>query len=556
MDYLVTNCLITAISLLTYGLLKNAPARLRFYSVTIALISWFIPWQQVATVKVLSDTSKPFTNAMFSLPQFIFYGSAQSSPQNLPPLSIISPQSDGSWLSMLSASNLWGLLVSVGLLLFVVKVYAYLRLMRDCRIHAKNVSHLWQQYQLDAGSVFLYVTRNCDMAMATGIRKSEVWLSEALLDTPELKSVLAHELTHVRQHDPVWMWFITFAHCVFWWNPLVRLLVYLARRNIELSCDERCQEQLSHDYTRDLAKLFLQHQTNAVYSVMPLSHFRNFNIYRIKHLSKETKMKTKYIVVSIFGLTLSSLAAATISETASMTNANQAQSTTKETGKKLAIFNGNVLHDNQVNELITILDGAKSNDSKILNDTYSDLLNWYENRSDTEDPKSEYSLKVISFTMMSYLLEKLQRPQEILSRYDDIFNGEPLERVIFLQHHRAIALMELNSTSEAIDLLEQVISLQPKPKPGSLLMLAQAYLQNNDGANVIRIANKIEELGSQSHLEMLAINYKRAGYEAMGNMQKAAEMRQVLTERFERTSWAPAPMRMSSPLLAYLPESV
>lgn len=60
-----------------------------------------------------------------------------------------------------------------------------------------------------------------------------------------LRCVLAHEIAHVRRHDPLVRW-IEWAACVsFWWNPVV----WWARRNLraneELCCDALALESLA-----------------------------------------------------------------------------------------------------------------------------------------------------------------------------------------------------------------------------------------------------------------------------------------------------------------------
>ena len=51
--------------------------------------------------------------------------------------------------------------------------------------------------------------------------------------------VLAHEYTHIRRFDVVRKMVLASAACVHWFNPLAWLMLFLANRDIELSCDER-----------------------------------------------------------------------------------------------------------------------------------------------------------------------------------------------------------------------------------------------------------------------------------------------------------------------------
>ncbi|MFT5838291.1 MAG: bla regulator protein BlaR1 [Flavobacteriales bacterium] len=55
-DYLLTNILISVVALISYVSLVNSPARLKFYLLMFAVVSWLIPWQYLPSYQ-LFDTS-------------------------------------------------------------------------------------------------------------------------------------------------------------------------------------------------------------------------------------------------------------------------------------------------------------------------------------------------------------------------------------------------------------------------------------------------------------------------------------------------------------------
>ena len=57
-------------------------------------------------------------------------------------------------------------------------------------------------------------------------------------DVGTLNYVFAHEYTHIRRFDALLRLLLITALCVHWFNPLVWVMVILALRDIELSCDE------------------------------------------------------------------------------------------------------------------------------------------------------------------------------------------------------------------------------------------------------------------------------------------------------------------------------
>jgi beta-lactamase regulating signal transducer with metallopeptidase domain len=111
-----------------------------------------------------------------------------------------------------------------------------------------------------------------------------------------------HELTHIRQHDPYWLWAINLVQRLFWWNPLIWFIVNYARQQIELSCDEQCKKHLPEgSYQLQLIKLTLQvnrhHHSLPMPAVLQMSGTPAFNLQRINKLNKEHKMKKRYVII-------------------------------------------------------------------------------------------------------------------------------------------------------------------------------------------------------------------------------------------------------------------
>lgn len=79
------------------------------------------------------------------------------------------------------------------------------------------------------------------------------------MDRESLPYVLEHELVHIRRFDGVYKLALTAALCLHWFNPLVWLMVRLANRDIELSCDEAVLKRMGSrsraPYARALVRM-------------------------------------------------------------------------------------------------------------------------------------------------------------------------------------------------------------------------------------------------------------------------------------------------------------
>ena len=82
----------------------------------------------------------------------------------------------------------------------------------------------------------LYRCSGIHTPMLMGFRRPVILLP-ADVPAGSLEAALAHELTHLKHRDTWYMLLMTLARCVHWFNPLVWLMVRVARQDMELCCD-------------------------------------------------------------------------------------------------------------------------------------------------------------------------------------------------------------------------------------------------------------------------------------------------------------------------------
>ena len=70
--------------------------------------------------------------------------------------------------------------------------------------------------------------------------KNSLCFSLYLMRYPEaaIDYVVVHELAHIRRRDCLRKLLLIVCLCLYWWNPLVWIMVRLADRDMELACDE------------------------------------------------------------------------------------------------------------------------------------------------------------------------------------------------------------------------------------------------------------------------------------------------------------------------------
>ena len=84
-DYLFTSTLISLCILLTVKRLKNAPARLNFYLLMIALACWFVPWQYLSQLAFFEGAERYTFNVAQIVPDIkvLILDTLQTTPPHM-----------------------------------------------------------------------------------------------------------------------------------------------------------------------------------------------------------------------------------------------------------------------------------------------------------------------------------------------------------------------------------------------------------------------------------------------------------------------------------------
>lgn len=102
------------------------------------------------------------------------------------------------------------------------------------------------------------VSKSRRAPLTFGVFRPTVLLPEDLpVGDAQFQLVLAHELAHIRRKDCLRKLLLTVCLCLYWWNPLVWLMVWLANRDMELACDEAVLRALGPDCRKAYALTLL-----------------------------------------------------------------------------------------------------------------------------------------------------------------------------------------------------------------------------------------------------------------------------------------------------------
>lgn len=200
--------------LITVKLIGNAPARLRLTLLLFGLINWFIPWHSIEIVHFTYNN--PFQNQFQTfIPAFFPDIGEPFSPDKLTSImNHIPPQVSQSRLyeilhtffASVDVTFIFFVLMGVGLLGLLSDITQYQSYMSMVDRHAINADGLLETFKINNNIPFkdalkVKASPHVSTAMASGIFRPTIWLNDDLLSSPQLHSVLLHELMHLQQLD-------------------------------------------------------------------------------------------------------------------------------------------------------------------------------------------------------------------------------------------------------------------------------------------------------------------------------------------------------------------
>lgn len=223
------------------------------------------------------------------------------------------------WISLNSAfiSGIWAIGILIGAARYALNRKALTRCQHSAIPCAnEDVLHHLQQIRKALNirrSISIQVSVLVDSPMTVGFIKPIIYLPISLISgfsSDELEIILRHELAHIKRHDYLINLFLVILETLFFFNPIVLLLVRDLRREMEYVCDD---EVLMAHNQFDYAKALLKLQENSISYQVALaaqnnnSEFKN-RVERMMNLNKPKTGSKASLIVLLFAILLVSSA--------------------------------------------------------------------------------------------------------------------------------------------------------------------------------------------------------------------------------------------------------
>lgn len=109
------------------------------------------------------------------------------------------------------------------------------------------------------GGVNVYITEKTETPCLLGILHPAVYLTpDCAQNQNHRKYAIAHELTHYRHRDHIWIFIRNLCLVIHWFNPFVWIGTVLASRDCELACDEGVMESMEDEQSREYGAALIE----------------------------------------------------------------------------------------------------------------------------------------------------------------------------------------------------------------------------------------------------------------------------------------------------------
>jgi len=452
--------------------------------------------------------------------------------------------------------------VLIGLVLFAKDIWLYHLQINHWLRKSAPLPNLFSKHQIQINDkeqhIPICLVEGDGPGMATGIFKPTIWLANHHYNSEQSKAIITHELNHIRQHDPLWMWLITLAQRLLWWNPVAFYLAEQAREQIELSCDEKCATELKNEYAYQLANIVLtsNKKQQGFKHILGIKQSNNFNIKRLERLSRMYKMKIKYLVIMLITLTLSVFSVFAINN-GSEHNIEKHQTSRIQERTTRSIYRKDADYNKLIDEVLAIAQQAKSNDKIVIETIYQELYQW-NNTREVLVPISERVFRKNLFKLCSYLLVKLERYDEIINLYYEI-DLKQARQSFTISSRLVEAYIRTGDPEEAVALVEN-IAYQGSEVQRSLYLrlLIHAYWAANNYEKVLETADEIIAFREEvlKDASSIPFHFKYHAYNRLNNFSQANEVKEQILQIFNYRNVSIPKFRSASPssFVGQLPE--
>lgn len=160
--------------------------------------------------------------------------------------------------------TVWQVLLGVWILgstaVLLRLVSKYIVLQRWIRSkHGNAISIACEDYGIsNQRRVRIYKANGVDVPMSVGILHNEIIIPDRDYSDEEIRLIIHHEMTHIKNGDPVIQLLANLLCAIYWWNPAAYVFRKDLEQYFELRCDKVIVSEMSKKEAADYLEVLLR----------------------------------------------------------------------------------------------------------------------------------------------------------------------------------------------------------------------------------------------------------------------------------------------------------
>lgn len=208
---------------------------------------------------------------------------------------------------------IWCGIVCAMLFAYLLTYCFFVFKIRDKIYDNKNINEILQcsKEKLNVKAKIRIVNQEIiKMPALFGLIKPQILINENVLElsNEEIKYVFLHELAHYKRKDNLLNILITFLKCIYFFNPLIYILLNKVKDDLELATDEMAMESESQEvqkqYSKTLVKLSIINSDKFLIQTLCVSDGKKNLERRIDSMKLLEEFKNKKLIINIIAIIL------------------------------------------------------------------------------------------------------------------------------------------------------------------------------------------------------------------------------------------------------------
>ena len=224
-------------------------------------------------------------------------------------------------------------------------------------------------------TILVFISNRIDIPATIGFLKPVILLPATAVThlTPaQLEAVLLHELAHIRRNDYFWNILLSIAETLLFFNPFALLLINIARKERENSCDDvvMSYQQNAAVYAEALLNVEKARLQTPVLA-MALGDNKHHLMHRVKRIlnlpAEKNKISTRLLALLFFTVVFALMGWVLQTKKQKQTGESELASTTLPVKQEVVYFSPDALVTKE-NKTVTVRDDDRKINLKIRKD--------------------------------------------------------------------------------------------------------------------------------------------------------------------------------------------